>query len=177
MMVKRKMMALFLGGGAAVVLGLTSAAWACTSAASLTPVTTSIGAPGSTAKVVGTNFAETVEVRWGTNEGPLLATSAGPSLSVDVTIPKDAQPGVSYLVALSRNPDGTVAGKASLPFEVTGGEPTKSVWLDPKPATRDSSSGEALGVVLLAMGAVGLAGGSLIVASARRRARAGDTGR
>ena len=83
----------------AVVLASVSLAWACVPQGylSLTPAS---GPAGSTvtAKASGFPAGSTVEIRWGSKDGPLLKTGTGPSFSTPITIPA-AAPGVHYVSA------------------------------------------------------------------------------
>lgn len=98
---------------AALVLGTGSPAMAAPEL-SLSPAS---GAVGDSVTVSGTGFAAApVEIRWGGESGPLLATTSGPDFSVDATIP-EAEPS-SYLVVAVVREGG--AGSASAPFQVTG---------------------------------------------------------
>ena len=86
-------------GVLAVVLASVSVAWACVPQGSLSLAPES-GTAGSTvtAKASGFSAGSTVEIRWGSKTGPLLATGTGASFSTPITIPA-APPGVHYVSA------------------------------------------------------------------------------
>lgn len=87
-------------GVLAVVMASVSVAWACVPQASLS-LAPAGGTAGSTVTAKGSGFpaGDTVEVRWETRTGTVLATSTGPSFSVPITIPSSAAPGVHYVSA------------------------------------------------------------------------------
>jgi hypothetical protein len=60
---------------------------------------------------------QTVEIRWGSATGPLLATATGSNFSTKVTIPS-APPGFGYIVATGSDPAGQVTSRAARDFEV-----------------------------------------------------------
>lgn len=109
--------------------------FACTPQATMSINPTS-GSAGSTTTVTGKSFREgTVEIRWNSMTGPIIARPTGPNFATQVPIPADAQSGVHYIVAISRL-DGQVAGSASRPFEVT--EPPATTTTDPPQAQSSS---------------------------------------
>lgn len=62
-----------------------------------------------------------VGIHWGGQFGPLLAVAPGPDFRVRITVPADAVPGYYYVVAYQySNKDGSVTGKSSFVYEVTG---------------------------------------------------------
>lgn len=64
-------------------------------------MTTTSGYAGTQVTVEGREFdPSSVEVRWNSRTGRILATGQGPSFSTVVTIPADAPAGVHYLVAM-----------------------------------------------------------------------------
>ncbi len=107
-------------GVLALPLGAAATAYACTSVATLSE---SPGAAlaGSTVTVSGAFYgihnpadattAGPVEIRLGSLSGPVLATAtpsgADKSFSVQVTIPRSAVPGDTFLAATQANPNGT----------------------------------------------------------------------
>ena len=84
----------------AVVLVAVSLAWACVPQGSLILNPTK-GPAGSQVMASGNGFpADTVEIRWGSRTGPLLATTQGPAFNnVPITIPGTATAGVHYVNA------------------------------------------------------------------------------
>lgn len=83
-----------------------SLAWACIPGSSVT-VRPDSGLPGATATVAGSGFPPgTVEVRWDTSDGPVVALATGPSFSTQFRIPEAATRGVHYLVATGSAPGG-----------------------------------------------------------------------
>jgi len=67
-----------------------------------------------------------VQIRWNSVDGRTLASTAGPSFSVTVPIPADAEPGVYYLVAtqsdVSAPGGGSLSDKAAAVIQVKGGQ-------------------------------------------------------
>ncbi len=119
-------------GVLAAVLASVSLAWACVPQGTLDLSPTS-GTAGSTVTAKGSGFpaGDTVEVRWESRTGPVLATSTGPSFSVPITIPASATPGVHYISAAvtgeHRDHSATVAS-----FNVTvPGAPPAPVGTNP----------------------------------------------
>lgn len=108
---------------AVAALGLAGAAlaWACTPNSYVTFTGPDSGPPGTQTTLNGQYFSAgaAVEIRGGSESGPLLATATGPSFNVGLTIP-DVPPGVYYIVATARNSSGQVEGQAMAPFAVTG---------------------------------------------------------
>lgn len=119
-----------------LTLGVIGAAWACTVSPSLS-VEPGFSTPGSLVTIQGAfipigaktgqaSEAGPVEIRWNGSDGPLLASSEasskpvpdGTNLSVPVTVPSQARPGVYYLVAVQRDASGNVIAKAAETFEV-----------------------------------------------------------
>lgn len=108
---------------AAVGLSTVAVAWACSPQATITNVSPGSGRAGDRVTVSAKSFTQApVQLRWGSNTGPLIGIASGPSFSVAVTIPQ-SEPGVHMIVAVGP------AGRASAPFEVvkpseSGGETT-----------------------------------------------------
>lgn len=118
------------------------------------------GPPGSTFTVTGTGFAAAeVEIRWASEDGPLLATAVGPDFMVEATVPDDASTDSHPVVTVVREGSSV----SNVPFQVTSGEPTEPVEpttttvpapADTSPATTpttaptasDPGSGGGLGV-------------------------------
>ncbi len=133
-----------LAGLGVVALGLATVAvaWACSPTAKIAVTgqippgvspSTAAGPAGSTATVRGSEFADgPVEVRWNSTNGPVLAREPGPNRTptLEIKIPNEA-PGVYYVVAVGRSADGSVAGKASAPFEITAPPAKDSPTPDP----------------------------------------------
>ena len=115
---RRRACAVVAGVLVPLVLGA-SVAWACGPLA-ITEVSPHSGFAGSAAKVSGDEFpGGRVEVRWDTGDGPLLATSEGPSFSVDITIPPSASRGVHYIVVRGVPRTGLGYRQSTVVFEVT----------------------------------------------------------
>ncbi|HET7489559.1 MAG TPA: hypothetical protein VFJ85_16650 [Acidimicrobiales bacterium] len=123
-------------GLAVLVVGMASAAWACTPAASEVRVTPASGPPGTEATVTGKYFTPTVEIRWGSATGPVLARVAGSDFSAPVRIPA-GEPGYYSLVAVGLDTDGSIAGQSAGTFHLTGD--AASAETSPAPAGVDSS--------------------------------------
>lgn len=160
------------------LLTMASAAFACTAQPqvrySLLPEAAS---PGATVLVEG-SYVRTqgqVEVRWNGVSGALLAvaTPAQGEISVPVQVP-DVAPGVYSLMLV------TDSGVGRTPFEVTGSASnapaavsSAQLWpgaTDGLVAAEPVSGGPGMiGVGLLAVGLVGLVGGSAVAVTQRRR--------
>lgn len=128
----RLVFALVLGWLAAAV-AVAGAAWACTPYAAIS-VSPQQGPAGSQLTVEGRAFrnSHAVEIRWGSADGPVLATATGPSFSAPVTVP-DADPGVHTIVALQRTSHGSATGgRGAAQFEVT--EAAAAAGQSPAPA-------------------------------------------
>jgi len=171
--------------GSALALGTLLAvalpAWACTSAPTLNSLSPQVGTPRNVVTLSGTSFPKApVEIRWSAVTGPLLATAAsGPTFGVDVMIPEAASPGVHFLLAITRDADGRIGAKATVPFEVAdpganGLRPIpNSGWGGGTGPKSGSSTGSVaplvMGVALLAGGSVVLLSGFGVVAVKRRQ--------
>lgn len=127
-------------GVAAMVLGAVSIAFACSPSAYLT-VEPNAGGAGSDAIAHGSEFVNggPVKIFWNSTGGPVLATTSGPSFSVPITIPANANPGANYVYAVGYNGAGEVAGVARWGFRVT--EPTPA----PRPSVGTPGSSAAPG--------------------------------
>ena len=78
------------------------------------------GPPGTQFVITGTGFAAgEVEIHWGDQSGPILATATGPDFSVTAEVPESA-PNSRPVVAVVRN--GTAVSTSSASFQVTAGE-------------------------------------------------------
>lgn len=103
----------------ALVVFVATAAWACTAVPSVSSGLRS-GPAGMHVPLDGTGFAPAdVEIRWNAPDGPIVGAAMGPDFSTTFTVP-EASPGIYYVVALQKGPDGSVIGKASDTFELTG---------------------------------------------------------
>ncbi|HUP70740.1 MAG TPA: hypothetical protein VM142_13130 [Acidimicrobiales bacterium] len=122
MKVRRAVTAATIATAATAVLA-GAAAWACTASAELS-ATPDAGAAGSRTTVTGFRFetSSPVEIRWATRSGPVLATTNGPSFSIEVTIPSSAAVGDYVIVGM--NTDGSFA--PATPFQVTSSGSTAS---------------------------------------------------
>lgn len=107
----------------AVVLVAVSLAWACVPQGSFTLNPTE-GAAGSQVSASGRGFeVGTVEIRWESRTGPILATTTGPDFNnVPITIPASAEPGVHYVSAANTGEHGDHSATAAS-FEVKGAAP------------------------------------------------------
>ena len=121
-------------GAAAVVLGASSYAFACSASHTLEPLSPNAGARGTEVLVSSRNWSASsgpvvatgpVEIRWGGQTGPLLATAApeGDTFSVNVTVP-DASGGYYLITAVSRSATGEVVGSQSKTFHLTASAST-----------------------------------------------------
>ncbi len=120
----------------AVVLAAVSLAWACVPQGKFT-VSPDSGAAGSQASVSGSEFTggDTVEIRWESRTGPVLATITGQKFdNVPITIPRSATPGIHYISAANGGEHGDHSATAAS-FEVTGtpapGQPPAPAPLPP----------------------------------------------
>ena len=78
------------------------------------------GPPGTEFIITGTGFAPgLVELRWGSQTGPIIATATGPDFSVAATVP-DSPPNSHPVVAVVT--DGNTVSTSSASFQVTTGE-------------------------------------------------------
>ncbi len=104
----------------AVFLGVVSLAWACTPPTFGVPGTFALsraeGPAGSALTARGERWqaGSTLEIRWDSEDGPLLAQPAGPGFAVPITIPSNAAVGTHHVLAVR-------AGSAPMtaPFVVT----------------------------------------------------------
>lgn len=157
-------------------MGVTGIAWACTPQPLLTLQGPATGPATSSVSVKGQLVpAGPAEVRWNSATGPVVGSAVAENsvFATNVTIPKSA-PGVYYLVLVS----GSEA-IARAAFEVTTAGPTASTsnpW-EPTSAEQPASSTSnttplTAGMVLLSVGLVGLAGGTAVAVTTRKRVRA-----
>jgi hypothetical protein len=78
------------------------------------------GPPGTEFVISGTGFASApVELHWGGQSGPIIASAVGPEFSVKATVP-DAPPNSHPVVAVVTQ--GTSVSTSSASFQVTTGE-------------------------------------------------------
>ena len=108
----------------AVVLAAVSLAWACVPQGTLNLSPTQ-GAAGSRVAASGSGFepGATVEIRWESRTGPLLATTTGPTFNnVPITIPTSATGGIHYVSAAMTGEHAEHSATAAS-FEVTGAAP------------------------------------------------------
>ncbi len=161
-------------GGAAALLGAAGMAFACTGQ----PVMQMAGQPmGEAGSRVALNVLSSpqldkapVSVHWNALNGPTLATASLPAEGgrMEVTVPK-VGPGVYYLVL-----NAGEAGVGRAAFEVTepaGFAAPRSAWDSGERPASGTSGPLTAGMVLLAVGLVGLGGFGLVTA-ARSRALA-----
>jgi hypothetical protein len=129
------------GGVVAIVLSIASVAWACSPQCTIELMGPNSGPAGTEVTITGARFIGPVEIRWGSETGPLLGEAPNyddKGFTVRVTIPQ-AQPGVYMIVAVTKKKQLS-SGKpwsAKQAFEVPGAEPD--------PSTGGSSSGSAGG--------------------------------
>lgn len=170
-------------GAFGTTVAVTGLAWACTAQAPV-DVRPATAPPGAGITVDGGSSPGSVEIRWDSAEGPLLATApAENGFAVGVRVP-DAAPGVHTVVAVVRGDDGRVLSRGNVAFEVTapGGTPAATMagvnqWQSGARAadqvvassSRAGLSQLSLGVGLLAVGLVALAGGFAAAGVRRRR--------
>ncbi len=95
----------------------------------------SFGPAGSELVVEGLAFdPAATEIRWGSPNGPLLATSMGPDFSAPVTVP-DVPAGLYAIMVIVRQPGGGVGNAGRAAFQVTSSEPVDGIAL-PEPGGR-----------------------------------------
>lgn len=95
-----------------VIVGLAGSAFACEPQATMS-VNPRMGPAGGTTTAKGESWdASTIELRWDSVSGQLLATAQGPTFETSVRIP-DAPEGVHYIVAVGKR------GRAAAAYEVT----------------------------------------------------------
>lgn len=155
---------------AAVGLLGASLAWACTGEGTISSLSAASGPAGSQVTVNGTSFAHstTVLIRWGANDGPILAQPAPPSFAATVTVP-DVAPGL-YMIFAQGWSGATKLAEASKQFEVLApaapvnpppASPTTTVASNPNPVqTGNPASPIVVGVVPRGTQTPGSAGGS-----------------
>lgn len=161
-------------GGVTALVAAASMAWACTGQPVMQLAGQPVGEAGSKValNVLASSQLATapVSVHWNALNGPTLATASLPAEggTMQVTVPQ-VGPGVYYLVL-----DAGPAGVGRAAFEVTapaGVLAERSAW-DPGQRPSSSTSGPlTAGMVMLAVGLVGLGGFGLVTA-ARSRALA-----
>lgn len=179
---KSKVTSAAVATGAAVAAGWASVAFACSPMPRVYSVLPESASPGSTVMVEGREVAAPapVEIRWNGVRGEVLATATAGSdgtFSVPVRVP-DVAPGVYSLTLVA---PGVGVGRTA--FEVTGSAasapagPAVRLWpsaSDAAPATAPASNGTSTaGVALLSVGLVGLAAGTTVAVTRRRRVLAG----
>jgi len=162
-------------GALALVLSVTSMAWACTAQVNVMgPLS---GAPGSEVTVKGGAAPANgqVFILWNALDGQRLATAdtnGGGDFSATVTVPEVA-PGVYFMVIAGEDRS---EGVARMAFEVTpaaGAQPILPVAeLATAGANQSSDAGLAAGAVLLAVGLVALFSGITVAAVRRTRSSA-----
>lgn len=131
---------------------------------------------GNRVTVDGFRFASgPVEVRWTALDGPLLASTNGPSFTVEVDIPR-VEPGMYSIVALSRTVDGSVGGLISQVGVQVGPGGTANVGSDKRLATT-TTGGSSLGPILLGVSAIVLLVGGWFAGTRWSRRRAKDDSR
>lgn len=174
-----------IGGGLvaaflALVLALAGLAWACVPQPYIVLRPLASASAGTKVTVEGQNFAgDRHEIRWNGVEGELLATASGAYFSVPFTVPS-ASPGMYSLVAMSREPGGTVGNVATASFEVSGPGSQRSAPRAPgKPAkVDDGAAGTTPDAFVMGMAGgaatLGLAGAIRVLAR-RRRSTGRDT--
>lgn len=137
---------LVLVASTALAMSVAALAWACVPASYLW-AESAFGPPGGTITVNGKQFeGGSVEIRWGSESGPVLAVAPDADFATTVEVPNPAEDGVYMLLALTRNQDGSIREWNRTPFEVTrSGSP--SSWGDggwsqrpPDPAVQPSPS-------------------------------------
>lgn len=112
----------------AFVLALASGAFACqsTNMAYLNSLDPSKGPAGATTTASGGNWNDgRIELRWGSQSGPVLATVEGPAFVLSVHVPNDAQVGIHHVYALQ----GPTSRATT--FEVTSTRPTTEGGTNP----------------------------------------------
>ena len=113
--------------------------FACSWNATLGGVNPNSAPPGARVTVSGNAFAAgPVDVRWGTDTGPVLAHTAGPDFAVDMTVP-GAAPAWYYIIVTGYNPDGSVAARRSATFHVTAPVVTATPSSAPTPSPLPST--------------------------------------
>lgn len=91
-----------------VLLGVGGTSWACVLQPFVILSPSGSGPPKGMVTVSGQRFpSSSLEVRWNSVDGQLLATTAGSQFSVAITVP-DVPSGVYSIVILDRTPDGSV---------------------------------------------------------------------
>lgn len=141
----RKSSLFLLVATAALCLGVAASAWACVPASYLW-AEPAYGPAGSEVAVNGKQFdGGSVELRWGSETGPVLGMAHSGDFTQNLEVPETAADGVYMVLALTRAEDGSIREWNRTPFEVTSsGAP--SSWGDggwsqrPDPAFQPSPS-------------------------------------
>lgn len=169
-----------------MIVAFGATAWACTAFTTLSGPKS--GVAESQVTVEGESLIreadadKEVELRWNGVEGPLLAeitTNGRGAMEAAVTIP-DTAPGIYFIVAVAED-----RGVARMSFEVMPSPGNPAPVVDPltEVATADGLGSPAadqpdfsvlLGVALLSVGLVLLAGGTAVLVSNRRKALASE---
>lgn len=151
-------------------------AWACTPSAYLYPVSPSSGAAGSEATLRGGQFGMgSVEIRWGSENGKLLAKALGPDFAAKVVIPDKAE-GVYYLVAVARDPadPSRILARRAEAFQITTNPRSEarnaaSLWGEAEPYPDEGRlPSAAVAAVGLGLAAAGAVLGALVVVRRRK---------
>ena len=130
-----------------MLLSLGGLAWACTRQAN-TSLMPQAGAAGTFLTITGQSFDNTivssppaptpVEIHWNSIDGPVLGSASGPDFAISVKVPQEAAPGVSYVIALQRDPLGTIVQKITRSFLVKASDSA------PTTASNATASSDAL---------------------------------
>lgn len=167
-----------VGVAVTALMGWAGAAFACSAQPRVYSLSTESAAPGETVVVRGERVVGEVEIRWNSVRGErlALATAGSSHFEVPVQIP-EAAPGIYSLMLVTEN-----EGVARTAIEVlapAGSAPaparTAALWpaATSAPAVSSGADVNAIGVALLAVGLIGLFGGTTVAVTRRRRALAG----
>lgn len=168
---------------AAVIVGtLHSPAHARHNFSTLQSVEPRQAAAGESVTVRGFSYTDTVEIRFGALDGPVLTEvepDANDDITAEVRIPPDAEPGRYILYAVQRDEDGDISrypGQANVWVVGEGAPPVDedTPEVEPRLAGLVVQEGPGLGSLLfVAMATAAVAAGAVLVTTwQRRRARA-----
>lgn len=166
-MVSRRIFVCLLGV-LALPLTVASLAWACVPRGTVT-VSPASATTGSTVSVTATGFPRDVpvDVHWNGLDGPRLASGVGPTLTVNVTVPR--VPAGAYVIAAATADEHASHSEGKAAFEVTGGDagpapaPTPGTGTNPPPINPFAPTPAA--------------GGKVITGTARGERLVGTSGR
>ncbi len=178
---KRRHLIAWVGLAAtALVVSTAALAWACTAQSYLHPVKPSAGPAGTSITLSG--FAtEPLEIRWNSDQGPVLGKAPQGRFSMTATVPQDAPAGNYFLSASGRALEAFTVTSSHSATAGQSAQVSQQLWsgfssdsssalqgpdaqTQPQPAPSPSRS---LGLGLLAGGAAAMLLAGVLLGSAR----------